>query len=64
MVRNFTVLAMVRQFGGKGGPMKDRRACRGGAHNEERELLDEYLSDADDASRQTSITPNSRVVEV
>lgn len=31
-------------FNCKGGYMKDRRASRGGAQNEERDYLDEYLN--------------------
>ena len=41
-MRNGTAVAMMQRFGGKGGIMHDRRAPRGGAINEARDLLDEY----------------------
>lgn len=41
-MRNFTVITMQKQFGGKGGVMHDRRAARGGSKNEQAELLKEY----------------------
>jgi hypothetical protein len=41
-MRNFMVIAMQKQFGGKGGFLHDRRLPRGGAKNEQAELLREY----------------------
>jgi hypothetical protein len=41
-MRNFTQIALIRQFGGKSGPMHDRRAPKGGAKNEQVEYLQEY----------------------
>ena len=40
--RNFMQIALIRQFGGKGGIMHDRRVPRGGAKNEQVEYLQEY----------------------
>ncbi len=39
--RNAIAVLMDRRFRGKGGPMKDRRARRGGARNEQAEHLKE-----------------------
>ncbi len=39
--RNAIAVMMDKRFRGKGGPMKDRRARRGGARNEQVEHLKE-----------------------
>lgn len=37
---------VVSTFGRKAGPMKDRRAARGGARNSQQEMLAEYEEDS------------------
>lgn len=50
-MRNFTQIALITQFAGKGGFLHDRRAPRGGAKNEQVEYLKEY----EEAKEENSI---------
>ena len=59
IARNYMAVAMRKRYGQTTSVMKDRRAPRQGARNEERELLEEYAESCEMVREVEAIAPKN-----